>query len=90
MSEERLDQNTPSAPNPKTPEKKKKVKRKNRLTRYFREMRSELKKVIWPTRKQIVNNTGVALFIMLVSAVAIWGVDKIAAVIVSAILTLGG
>ena len=29
-----------------------------RVTRYFREMKSELKKVVWPTRQQVVRNTG--------------------------------
>ena len=95
MSEERLDQNTPVTPEAKGPEskgteKKKKVRRRNRIARYFREMRSELKKVVWMTRKQVVNNTGIALIIMLASAVAVWGIDKIAEVIISAILTLGG
>ena len=28
-----------------------------RVTRYFREMKSELKKVVWPTRQQVVRNT---------------------------------
>ncbi len=28
---------------------------------YFRELKSELKKVVWPTWKQIRNNTGVVI-----------------------------
>ena len=28
-----------------------------RLSRWFREMKSELKKVVWPTKSQMVNNT---------------------------------
>lgn len=98
MSEERLDQDVQDIPESaseksadKSTDKKKKAKRKgNRVTRYFREMRSELKKVVWPSRKQIINNTGIALAIIAISAVAIWGVDKVAAVIVSAVISLGG
>ena len=69
---------------------KKKAKRKNRVAKYFREMRSELKKVVWPTPKQIVNNTFVALAIMIASAVVIWGIDYVGAQIFQAIRALGG
>jgi len=54
---------------------KRKVKGSNRIARWFREMRSELKKVVWPTPKQIVNNTFVALTVMTASAIAIWALD---------------
>ena len=43
-----------------------------RVSKWFREMRSETKKVIWPTPKQVVNNTGVALGMMIVSALVLW------------------
>lgn len=32
-----------------------------RIAAYFREMKSELKKVVWPTFKQVRNNTGVVI-----------------------------
>ena len=69
---------------------KKKVRRKNRVAKYFREMRSELKKVVWPTPKQIVNNTVVALVIMVASSIVIWGIDYVGAQIFQAIRSLGG
>lgn len=28
------------------------VRRENRIVRYFREVRAELRKVVWPTRKE--------------------------------------
>ena len=61
-----------------------------RVAKWFREMKSELKKVIWPTPKQVTNNTIVALVVMAVSAVVIWGFDQIASQIVKAIMTLVG
>ena len=61
-----------------------------RITKWWREMKSELKKVVWPTPRQIVNNTAVALVVMAVSAVVIWGFDWIAGQIVGAVLTLAG
>ena len=50
----------------------------------------ELKKVIWPTKKQMVNNTTVALVVMLISAICIWGFDQIAQMGVKALITLVG
>ena len=59
-----------------------------RVGKWFREMRSELKKVIWPTRKQLVANTGVSLAVMLSSAVVIWGFDKLASMFVNLLIKL--
>ena len=61
-----------------------------RVAKWFREMKSELKKVVWPTRKQIVNNTAVALVVMVLSAVVIWGFDELAQMIVKAVISIAG
>ena len=41
----------------------------------FREIRSELKKVIWPTREQLVNYTFTVLAACLAIGVIIWVAD---------------
>ena len=84
MSEEKTEQ-----AKPKTPAKKK-VKGSNRIAKWFREMRSELKKVVWPTPKQIMNNTLVALSVMAVAAVVIWAIDWASGQIFQAIRTIAG
>ena len=61
-----------------------------RVAKWWREMKSELKKVVWPSSKQIVNNTVVALVSIIVSAIVIWGFDEIAQLIVQAVLKLAG
>lgn len=61
-----------------------------RVAKWWREMKSELKKVVWPSPKQVVNNTVVALVVMIVAAIVIWGFDEIAQLIVSAVLRLAG
>ena len=61
-----------------------------RIAKWWREMKSELKKVIWPTPKQTAKNTAVALVVMLVSAVVIWGFDEIAQLIVKAVISIAG
>ena len=61
-----------------------------RVGKWFREMRSELKKVIWPTRKQLLNNTVVSVVVMLVSALGVWGFDQVARLLVQGLLGLKG
>ena len=61
-----------------------------RIAKWWREMKSELKKVIWPTPKQTLNNTIAALVVMAISAVVIWGFDEIAQMIVKAVISLAG
>lgn len=70
--------------------KKKKAKGSGRIGKWFREMRSELKKVVWPTRKQVTNNSLVAIVVIVVFAVVVWGFDQIAAQVVNALISLGG
>ena len=61
-----------------------------RVGKWFREMKSELKKVVWPTRKQLVNNTVVSVVVMLISALGVWGFDQIARLLVQGLLGLKG
>ena len=61
-----------------------------RVQKWMREMRSELKKVIWPTPKETAKMTGVALLVMVISAVVIWLFDSAADAIVQAVITLVG
>ena len=87
MSEEKLEKTEQTGS--KVSEKRK-IKGKNRFVKWFREMRSELKKVVWPTPKQIVNNTIVALTVMACAAVAIWALDQVGLQIFQAIISLAG
>ena len=59
-----------------------------KVGKWFREMKSELKKVVWPTPEALRNNTLVALGMMSVSAVVIWGFDEFAQMVVRLIFRL--
>lgn len=59
-----------------------------RIRRYFRELRSELKKVVWPTPKQVLKNTLIVLVCVLVVGVFIWLFDYVASLGVSALIGL--
>ena len=48
------------------------------IAKYFRELRSELKKVVWPTPKQVVKNTLIVLACVLIVGVFIWVFDFVA------------
>ena len=61
-----------------------------KIAKWWREMKSELKKVVWPSSKQTVNNTVVALVVMAVSAIVIWGFDEIAQLIVKTVISIAG
>ena len=49
-----------------------------KVRRYFRELRSELKKVVWPTPKQVLKNTLIVIACILVVGAFIWLFDFIA------------
>ncbi len=51
------------------------AKLKNKTVRFFKDVRAELKKVIWPTRQQLVNNTVTVLLTCLVIGAIIWVAD---------------
>lgn len=61
-----------------------------RVKKWFRDMKAELKKVIWPTKKQVANNTAIALGMMAVSAVALWAFDYVATLGVQTLMNLVG
>ena len=59
-----------------------------KIGKWFREMKSELKKVVWPTPEALRNNTLVSLGMMFISAVVIWGFDEFAQMVVRLIFRL--
>ena len=59
-----------------------------RVARWFREMKSELKKVVWPTPKQTVNNTVIVIVCVIVVGIFIWVFDALASGIIAALIDL--
>ena len=52
--------------------KEKQIKENNR---YFKEMKTELKKVVWPTPKQLINNTVAVIAFVLIFAIIVFVLD---------------
>ena len=57
--------------------------------RWFKEARSEFKKVTWPTPRQVVNNTSVVLVMLTIAGIAIWGLDHLMSWVFNFILVRG-
>ncbi|MDD4088402.1 MAG: preprotein translocase subunit SecE [Tissierellia bacterium] len=48
-----------------------------KVRNYFKGVRSELKKVNWPTKKELTNYTIVVLSTTLALTIVIWGLDLV-------------
>ena len=60
---------------------------RKRFVRFFKDIRNELKKVIWPTKDQLINNTVSVLIVCLLVGGIIWVSDAILGKIVEWTLT---
>ena len=54
---------------------KKEVKENKQKSHYFKDTKAELKKVIWPTPKQLINNTMAVIVFTLIVAVIVFVLD---------------
>ena len=61
-----------------TTSKKEKSEKKqgNKVVKWFKDLRIEFKKVVWPTKKTVINNTSVVLGVIIASAVIVGAFDQ--------------
>ena len=71
-------------------EAKKKENIFKRIGKWFRGMKSELKKVVWPSGSQLFNNTLVVIVLSIVVALIVWAFDTGAGLGIRALLNLVG
>ncbi len=45
------------------------------IKRWFKDLKGEVKKIVWPTRKMVIKSTGVVLAAILVIGAGIWIID---------------
>ena len=73
----------------KSDKKPKKEKKKvNPVARWFKELRAELKKVMWPPSKQTINNTAIVIACCAVVGVFIWVFDLAAVNVFATLLKI--
>lgn len=53
-----------------------KTKSKFNLISYIKETKQELKRVTWPTGKELLKNTGVVLTVVISSTILVWALDS--------------
>ena len=55
------------------------VRTATKVSKWFREMKSELRKVVWPSGKQLLNNTLIVFGAVVVVGVIVFAFDWLAA-----------
>ena len=56
--------------------------------KYFRELRSELKKVVWPTVEQVLKNAAIVVGCVIVVGIFIWLFDFVAQFGIDALISV--
>ena len=54
-----------------------KTKKKFGFFRYIKETKLELKRVTWPTKKELLKNTGVVLTVVVSATILVWALDSV-------------
>lgn len=67
---------------------KKKDKKPNRVARWLKDLKGELKKVTWPSAKDTLKNVAVVIVCVLIVGVMIWVFDWVVKMVVEALLNL--
>ncbi len=60
----------------------------NKIRKYVRDTKSELKKVSYPSLKQVRNNTLIVLLCVLVVGIFVWIFDGIATFVIQGLISL--
>lgn len=45
------------------------------ISKWFRDFRSECKKIVWPTKKQVINNTIVVIVVAIIVSLFVYVLD---------------
>ena len=46
------------------------------IGKFFRDVIAEVKKVVWPSKKQVLNNTAVVFAVCIISGAALFAIDS--------------
>ena len=57
-----------------------------RAGKWFRELKAEMRKIVWPTRQQTINNMLVVVAAVLIVGVFVWVLDLIFGGLVAAVI----
>lgn len=54
-----------------------KTKKRFSIVTYIKETKQELKRVSWPTKQELLKNTGVVLTVVISSTILVWALDSV-------------
>ena len=57
-----------------------------RAGKWFRELKAEMRKIVWPTRQQTINNMLVVIAAVLIVGIFVWVLDLIFGGVVAAVI----
>ena len=66
--------------------KEQKKKLTARMVQSVKDMKGEIKKIVWPSRKTVLNNTVVVIAVMLLSAAVVGGLEYVLMLLVNLFL----
>ena len=61
-----------------------------RIGKFFRDQKAEVKKIVWPSKKQVINNTLIVIACVAVVGLFIWIFDFIAGGAIRGLISLLG
>ena len=56
---------------------------------FLRDARTEVRKVVWPTRTETLQTTGIVVVVVTILAIVMWGFDSVLSIAVKAVLGAG-
>lgn len=56
------------------------------IGKYFRDVVTEMKKIVWPSKKQVLNNTLVVIAVVIVAGLFIFGLDSLFGLVLKFVL----
>ena len=59
----------------KEKDKKSSKPKKKGFVKFFKDATAEFKKVVWPSKKKVLNNTGIVIATMVVATIFVGGLD---------------
>lgn len=48
-----------------------------RIKKFYKDLRSEAKKVVWPTPKEVVKSSGIVIVVIIIAAIFIGALDLV-------------
>ena len=61
-----------------------------RIGRYLHDVQAEMRRVVWPSRKEVINSSGIVITTLVIFVVLILIYDQIALFIVNNLSKIGG